>query len=123
LFSLAVYLVSLTVAQSPTHEITSFQSLPARLFFLRDTSTAIYHDVIEGIVYISQDEGKSWGPAAGIPQGEAVMVIEHPFDSAYAFALTMGTTHYRTEDRGKTWRSFDMPVPPALVARPLSFHS
>ncbi|KAE9387475.1 Oligoxyloglucan reducing end-specific cellobiohydrolase [Gymnopus androsaceus JB14] len=123
LFSLTVFLVPLAVAQSPTHEITSFQNLPARLLFLKDTPTAIYHDVIEGIVYISQDEGKIWGLATGIPKGEAEMVIEHPFDKTYAFVITTGTTHYRTEDRGKTWRPFDMPVRPALVARPLSFHS
>jgi len=40
-----------------------------------------------------------------------------------AFALTEGTTHYRTEDRGKSWRPFTVPIPPALVSRPLSFHS
>ncbi|KAE9387535.1 hypothetical protein BT96DRAFT_1005008 [Gymnopus androsaceus JB14] len=58
-----------------------------------------------------------------IPSGEAEMVIERPSDKTYAFVLTMGITHYRTEDRGKTWRPFNMPVRPALVARPLSFHS
>jgi Sortilin, neurotensin receptor 3, len=42
---------------------------------------------------------------------------------AQAFVLTRGTTHYRTEDRGETWRSFEMPVSPSYVARPLSFHS
>ncbi|EDR05426.1 VPS10-like protein [Laccaria bicolor S238N-H82] len=48
---------------------------------------------------------------------------EHRFDNRYAFALTDSKIHYRTEDRGKTWRSFEVPVPPALVARPMSFHS
>ena len=42
---------------------------------------------------------------------------------AQAFVLTRGTTHYRTEDRGQTWRSFEMPLPPSSIARPLSFHS
>jgi Sortilin, neurotensin receptor 3, len=37
--------------------------------------------------------------------------------------LTDDTTHYRTEDRGKTWRRFEVPLPPAMVANPLSFHS
>ncbi len=37
--------------------------------------------------------------------------------------LTKGKTHYRTDDRGKTWRAFTLPVSPALVGRPLSFHS
>jgi len=51
------------------------------------------------------------------------MVFEHPFENRYAFILTKGKTHYRTEDRGKTWRPFDMPVSPAFVPLPLSFHS
>ncbi len=37
--------------------------------------------------------------------------------------LTKDATHYRTDDRGKTWRPFQVPIPPALVGRPLSFHS
>ena len=36
--------------------------------------------------------------------------------------LTDGTTHYRTEDRGKSWRPFDVPLEPAMVSQPLSFH-
>ncbi|KIK54103.1 hypothetical protein GYMLUDRAFT_232409 [Collybiopsis luxurians FD-317 M1] len=121
--SLLALLVSIVAAQSPSHEITSFENLPARLFFLNDSPVAIYHDVIEGIVYVSQDEGKSWNVADRIPKGEAAMVIEHPFDKNYVFVLTRGLTHYRTDDKGKTWRSFEMPVRPALVSRPLSFHS
>ena len=71
-----------------------------------------------------------------------MMVIEHPFDNRYvsssitlllillnllnplqAFVLSEGKKHYRTEDRGKTWRPFEVPLPPAMVAAPLSFHS
>ncbi|KAF8649292.1 hypothetical protein AX16_005896 [Volvariella volvacea WC 439] len=110
-------------AQKPQHTVTSFPNLPARLFFFDDTESAIYHDAMEGNVYVSQDEGKSWKAAEDIPEGSAMMVIEHPFDNHYAFVLTKGKKHYRTEDRGKSWRSFEMPAPPALVSRPLSFHS
>ncbi|KAF8825213.1 hypothetical protein HHX47_DHR7000487 [Lentinula edodes] len=111
------------VAQDPTHEITSFENLPAKLVFLEDTTTAFYLDDLEGVLYVSQDEGKSWSAADNIPAGEATMVIEHPFEKNYAFVLTQGYIHYRTEDRGKTWRPFDVPVRPAFVAQPLSFHS
>ena len=31
--------------------------------------------------------------------------------------------HYRTEDRGRTWRPFNVIARPALVSQPLSFHS
>jgi len=94
---------------------------------------------MEGNIYVSLDEGKSWKMAEGIPPGTASMFFEHPVDNRYVrhilcylvrftdirqgFVLTDGKTHYRTEDRGKTWRPFEVPLDPALVAQPLSFHS
>ncbi|KAJ7124190.1 hypothetical protein C8R44DRAFT_875255 [Mycena epipterygia] len=51
------------------------------------------------------------------------MFIEHPFDSSLAFILTRSTIHFRTEDGEKTWRAFEVPIVPALVPSPLSFHS
>ncbi len=91
------------LAADPTHSITSFQNLPGRLFFFDDTEvcvqsrgvrkvadnrryfvqTAIYFDPVDGNVFITQDEGKSWHIASDIPKGDATMVIEHPFDNQY----------------------------------------
>ncbi|KAF7309568.1 Sortilin [Mycena indigotica] len=122
-FIFASFCGFLAAAQSPTHSVTSFENLPARLFYFDDTTSIIYHDSVEGNVYVSDDEGKSWHRAEDIPKGEAVMVIEHPFDNSYAFVLTRTKTHYRTEDRGKSWRSFTVPIAPAMIQRPLSFHS
>ncbi|TCD61550.1 vacuolar protein sorting/targeting protein PEP1 [Steccherinum ochraceum] len=110
-----------TLAQE--HTVSHFRNLPARLFFFDDQPAAIYHDAIEGNIYVSQDEGKSWNRASDIPQGAALMVFEHPFDNNYAFVLTKNKEHYRTEDRGRSWRRFEVPAPPAMVGRPLSFHS
>ena len=53
------------------------------------TKTAIYHDVVKGVVYVSPDEGKTWAPPSNVPDGEAAMVIEHPFDSK-----TVSTTRW-----------------------------
>jgi hypothetical protein len=83
----------------------------------------IYHDAVVGDVYVSEDKGKNWALADGVPQGQAKLVLEHPFHNDYAFILTAGRTHYQTEDGGKTWWSFEMPVQPAYVPNPLSFHS
>ncbi|KIJ65382.1 hypothetical protein HYDPIDRAFT_88076 [Hydnomerulius pinastri MD-312] len=115
--------VDFAKAQEPELSISYFDNLPGRLFFFEDTASAVYHDVVDGDVYVSQDEGKSWNRATDIERGTAMMVIEHPSDSRYAFVLTTGKTHYRTDDRGKTWRSFDVPASPAYTSRPLSFHS
>ena len=42
---------------------------------------------------------------------------------AQAFILSRGKTHYMTLNRGETWQKFEMPLPPAMIGRPLSFHS
>ncbi|EIW75279.1 Oligoxyloglucan reducing end-specific cellobiohydrolase [Coniophora puteana RWD-64-598 SS2] len=117
------FLAGLTLAQDPQDSISYFDNSAAKLFFFDDSSTVLYHDLADRNIYISQDEGKSWDRAADIPQGEAAMLIEHPFDNKYAFVMTSGKTHYRTSDRGKTWRSFDVPVKMAFTPVPLSFHS
>lgn len=36
---------------------------------------------MKGVVYVSPDEGKSWKPADGVPEGKAAMVIEHPYNN------------------------------------------
>ncbi|KAI0041822.1 Oligoxyloglucan reducing end-specific cellobiohydrolase [Auriscalpium vulgare] len=110
-------------AQQPEVQLSYFHNLPARLFFFDDATYVAYHDVVEGNLYLSSDEGKSWERAKDIPDGAASMFIEHPFNNRMAFVLTKTMTHYRTDDRGKTWRTFEIPLSPAYVAKPLSFHS
>lgn len=50
---------------------------------LNDVQTVIYHDVMDGSLYISLDEGKTFKLADGIPRGKVVMVFEHPTDNRY----------------------------------------
>lgn len=42
--------------------------------------TVVYHDVVKGDVYISQDEGSTW-ERADISSGQASIVVPHPFDT------------------------------------------
>jgi photosystem II stability/assembly factor-like uncharacterized protein len=112
-----------TSAADPEHAISYFNNAPTRLFFFDDAPSVIYHDAIFGDIHVSQDEGKSWKRADDIPPGEAAMFIEHPFDNRVAFVLTNSYKHYRTDDRGKSWRTFEVPEMVAYVQSPLSFHS
>ncbi|KAJ8497098.1 hypothetical protein ONZ45_g12200 [Pleurotus djamor] len=121
-FAALLWCACAVLAQQPSHKISSFRNLPAALFFFEDTEVAIYHDVMDGVVYVSPDEGKTWNAAEGIPKGDAAMVVQHPTNNRYAFILTKEKKHYRTADRGNSWQSFEMPTFPALVSRPLSFH-
>ncbi|KAG1738508.1 hypothetical protein EDB19DRAFT_894550 [Suillus lakei] len=112
-----------TFAADPEHTINYFNNGPARLFFFGDATGVIYHDAIFGDIYVSQNEGKTWKRADDIPPGEAAMFIEHPFNNRVAFVLTNSHTHYRTDDRGRSWRTFDIPGLVAYGPKPLSFHS
>ena len=99
-------LASLVKAQGePEVTYNTFRNFPGRLFFFDDTTvrplcpylillltfakSAIFFDSIDGVVYVSQDEGKSWS-TADIPKGEAMQVIEHPFDNQYVRHSTIG---------------------------------
>ncbi|KAH9852157.1 Oligoxyloglucan reducing end-specific cellobiohydrolase [Lenzites betulinus] len=121
LWTIAWFLFS--ASAQPESSITSFEHLPTRLFFFDDSTDAIYHDLEKGVAYVSPDEGKTWSPAAGVPEGKAAMVFEHPFNNRVAFILSRSTTHYKTMDRGRTWQAFEMPLAPAIIGRPLSFHA
>ncbi|KIM23064.1 hypothetical protein M408DRAFT_78021, partial [Serendipita vermifera MAFF 305830] len=49
--------------------------------------------------------------------------VEHPYDNRIAYILTRSTKHYTTRDRGHTWHSFEVPMPPTWSPHPLSFHA
>ncbi|KAG1816486.1 uncharacterized protein BJ212DRAFT_1355044 [Suillus subaureus] len=121
--TLAFLYFGVAFAADPEHAINYFNNTPTRLFFFDETTNVIYHDAIFGDIHVSQDEGKTWKRADDIPSGEAAMFIEHPFDNRVAFVLTNSYTHYRTDNRGKSWRTFDVPELIAYVPNPLSFHS
>ncbi|KAH6901677.1 hypothetical protein BKA70DRAFT_1057360, partial [Coprinopsis sp. MPI-PUGE-AT-0042] len=50
--------------------------------------------------------------------GEIAIVFEHSFHSRCAVALTDNANRFTTDDRGKTWRFFDIPDPPTLDISP-----
>lgn len=45
------------------------------------SQVVLYHDPAARNVHISEDEGKSWKLVSGIPEREAAVFVEHPFDN------------------------------------------
>ncbi|KAG8926574.1 vacuolar protein sorting/targeting protein PEP1 [Tulasnella sp. 418] len=107
---------------APDVKINYFQNSPSRIFYFDDTTDVLYHDPTTWDLYRSNNEGKDWKKVDEV-SGKALMLIPHPNNNRYAFVLTRGKTHYRTTDRGATWQTFEMPLPPALISSPLSFHA
>jgi photosystem II stability/assembly factor-like uncharacterized protein len=54
----------------------------------------LYHDSVQGNVHISEDEGKSWSKVKGVPDGHALMLVEHPFQNRMASNLGYRIEHY-----------------------------
>ncbi|KAG8905227.1 vacuolar protein sorting/targeting protein PEP1 [Tulasnella sp. 403] len=110
------------LGQEPTVKVNRFKNLPARLYYFDDTTVVLYHDPVASTLYRSTNEGKDWEEIT-VLRGKAMMFIHHPHDNRYAFVLTKEKIHYRTTNRGENWQSFEMPLAPALVPAPLSFHA
>lgn len=76
-----------------------------------------------GNVIRSEDAGEEWGVIDDVPKGRAWDLVLHPYNKEVAYVWGKETTHWMTDNRGKSWRSFDIegyPVP----FRPLfSFHA
>ncbi|KIM23061.1 hypothetical protein M408DRAFT_28181, partial [Serendipita vermifera MAFF 305830] len=106
----------------PQTTISYFEQLPTKFRYLNST-TVFYFDSSTGAVYVSEDEAKSWLLVDSVPSGDAADFIEHPYDNRIAYILTRGIKHYTTRDRGRTWHSFEVPMPPIRDIDPLSFHA
>ena len=75
-----------------------------------------------GNVLRSEDAGEAWGDI-DIPDGMAWDVLLHPFNKEVAYVWGKETTHWVTEDRGKSWRSFAIEGYPVPFRPPFSFHA
>lgn len=58
-----------------------------------------------------------------IPKGDGWDLWMHSVDSNRAYVITRETTHYMTNNRGKTWKTFDTGLAPSMFRAPLGFHA
>ncbi len=88
---LLVLLPSFAAAAEPGVSVSRFAHLPSKISYFDDSTVALYHDATQGIVFRSEDEGKSWSPVSGSSRGKAAMLVPHPFDKKQAFILSRET--------------------------------
>ncbi|WVQ82331.1 hypothetical protein IAT38_004459 [Cryptococcus sp. DSM 104549] len=126
LLSLVVGLVLSPIsalAGDPEVTVTKIENLPNRLFYFDDTPVVMFHDPVRLTVMRSPDEGKTWEPIAGPQEGDAVRLIDHPYNNEMAFIIGRYTTHWVTYNRGATWQSFETPLEASLGGKTLAFHA
>ncbi|KAF0396202.1 Oligoxyloglucan reducing end-specific cellobiohydrolase [Gigaspora margarita] len=102
-------------------------SLPSRFFYFKKSQNILFLDV-SGNVYRSSrfnrsDEEQIDWIRVNVPENQATSLIPHPFDNEKAYILTKGTTHYKTDDYGLSWKSFNTPYPPSKTGEVLAFNA
>lgn len=108
---------------APAISSKKFDHSPYDLRYFDDSDVILMQDYVEDAIYRSADAGATWDKIKAIPDGAAWSLTMHPFDNTRAYVLTEDATHYRTEDRGETWKEFWTDSSPDTALEPLSFHA
>ena len=109
--------------EKPDISSHEFDNAPSNFFYFDDSNTILLHDREGGYVHRSEDAGKTWDKV-GIEEGEASDLWRHPHDNQKAYIMGKGSTHWHTNDQGKTWQDFEIPnARPSLFRAPFAFHA
>ncbi|KAL8873683.1 MAG: hypothetical protein Q9174_000888 [Haloplaca sp. 1 TL-2023] len=117
--------LSPTTAKKDKPEISShrFDNAPSNFFYFDDSNIVLLHDRDGGVVYRSDNAGKEW-ETVNIGKEKAWDLWRHPHDNKKAYIMGKGSTHWHTNDQGKTWKDFEIPnARPSLFRAPLAFHA
>ena len=127
----ALWLASPTAAKKDQPHIKKFKFEDPPF---ADTAAPLYFDDSDNIlilskggdVLISRDLGGDdfrFEPVADVPSGKAFDVVLHPFNKKVGYILGSEYTHWITEDRGESWRSFTLDGYPVPFRPPFNFHA
>ena len=108
---------------APRITISELDNTPASppLYF-EDSDVILILDTA-GNVIRSEDAGEKWGVINDVPKGRAWDLVLHPYNKEVAYVWGKEKTHWITDDRGKSWRSFDIEGYPVAFRPPFSFHA
>ncbi|EYE93807.1 vacuolar protein sorting/targeting protein 10 [Aspergillus ruber CBS 135680] len=107
----------------PTITATELEHEPVGLFYFEDTDTILFQDVETGDLLRSFDGGEKFDLVEGENgdmKGQLLTIWPHPFDTNKAYVFGKAGKHWVTTDQGKTFDSFEVEMPPAIM--PLAFH-
>ena len=91
-------------------------------FYFEDSDVILIHDV-SGNVLRSDNAGETWAPIKDVPERLAYELFLHPYDRRVAYLWGKEKTHWVTEDRGETWRNFEIDAFLVRGRMPFSFHA
>ena len=119
-----VWPAAVMAKNEPKISVSKFDHPPMDIRYFEDSDVIVFLDVEEASIYRSEDAGASWAQVKDVPAGKVLLLIMHKFDDKTAYALTEGTTHYKTTDRGASWSKFDADAAPsAFQPEILVFHA
>ncbi|ORY81895.1 hypothetical protein BCR37DRAFT_379793 [Protomyces lactucae-debilis] len=110
-------------AKGPVVKKTGFDTLPQRYTYFEDSSVILYHDGRHGRLLRSEDDGVNWKPVENVPDKFVTGILLHPFSDKVAFVMGPDKVHYKTTDRGASWKEFKTPLPQSQVQTPLAFNA
>jgi len=102
----SLWATPLLAKDEPDVHVSSFKHSPDFLSYFEDSDVILFQDIRAGVIYRSEDAGSKWAKVTAVPEGDALRLVMHEYDSKRAYVLTEGIIHYKTHDRGKTWQTF-----------------
>ena len=130
LFLLLLHLLTLGLllhaqdTKGPTIKRTTLEHPVSNLIYFEDSDVVLIHDREAGKVLRSANAGETWEEVEDIKRGDAWDLWQHPHNDSIAYVLGGDKKHWKTQDRGETWTSFETEHPPALFRQPpFSWHA
>jgi photosystem II stability/assembly factor-like uncharacterized protein len=108
-------------AGQPKVTAVEFAGSPEGLFFFEDSEIVLAIDRNKYTVFRTDNSGQTWAAPPEIEHGKAIGLYMHPNNNQVAIVEGVDTTHWITEDQGKTWRAIEAPTL-ASTSDAFSFH-